>query len=103
MKSMTRKRGIALRAAFLGAAVLVAAAASVRPAHPDENINVSCYTGDKDDEAYLGNVMVFSPAGAAQQCNALYYACKGKCYGCFSDFDLGGDVCYDSAGREFLR
>jgi hypothetical protein len=47
--------------------------------------------------------MVFSPEAASTQCNALYYACKGKCYGCFSDFDLGGEVCYDSAGKRFLQ
>ncbi len=102
MKGMTRKRGAALRAALL-AAVLVAASASVQLAHTEENINVSCYKGDKDDGSYLGTVMVFSPEAAAPQCNALYYACKGKCYGCFSDFDLGGDVCYDSSGKRFLR
>ncbi len=101
MKRMTRKRGAA--AALLGAAILVVAAALPRPAHTEENINVSCYKGDKEDGAYLGTVMVFSPEAAASQCNALYYACKGKCYGCFSDFDLGGDVCYDSAGKRFLR
>ncbi len=103
MKSMTLKRGIVVRAALLIAAVLVVAAASVQPAYTDENINVSCYKGDKDGGDYLGTVMAFSPAAAASQCNALYFACKGKCYGRFSDFDLGGDVCYDSSGREFLR
>ncbi len=70
MKGMTRKRGSALRAALL-ATVLVAASASVQPAHTEENINVSCYKGDKDDGSYLGTVMVFSPEAAAPQCNAL--------------------------------
>ncbi len=102
MERMTRKRGIALRAVLL-VSVLIAGTALVQPAYTDENINVSCYKGDKDDGAYLGTVMVFSPETASAQCNALYYACKGKCYGCFSDFDLGGDVCYDSSGKRVLR
>ncbi len=99
MKSMTRKHSTMLRATLLGAAVLVVAAASVQPAHTDENLNVSCYL----DGSYLGTVMVFTPESAGSTCNSINYSCKGKCYGCFSDFDLGGDVCYDNAGRKFLR
>ena len=102
LKRLKRKRG-AIHRALLGAAALVAAAASVQTAYTDENLNVSCYKGDKEGGTYLGTVMVFSPEAAAPQCNALYYACKGKCYACFSDFDLGGEVCYDSTGKEFLQ
>lgn len=69
----------------------------------DENINVSCYRGNQGEGEYLGTVMAFSPESAGQKCNSLYYSCNGKCYGCFSDFDLSEDVCYDNAGRKFLK
>ena len=96
---METNRSGAIRMA--GIAVVVAVVAlSMTPAYTgDENISVSCY----EDDNYLGTVMTFSPETAGQICNSLYYSCKGKCYGCYSDFDLTEDVCYDNAGRKFLK
>jgi len=87
-----------------GSAVLLAAVTlSVTSAHADDNISVACYRGDMGNGAYLGTILVFSPDAAGQMCNSLYYGCGGKCFGCFSDFDLSEDVCYDSSGRKFLK
>jgi hypothetical protein len=84
--------------------VLAAVAMPVTPAHTDdENVSVSCYKGDSNNGYMVGNMMIFSPETAGQSCNSFYYDCKGKCYGCFSDFDLSEDVCYDAAGRKFLK
>jgi hypothetical protein len=76
----------------------------VTPALTDDGIiTVSCYQGDPVTGNYVGNLTVPSPESAAQKCNALYFGCGGKCTGCFSDFDLTEDVCYDSKGRRFLK
>lgn len=70
--------------------------------HADDNITVTCYSGP-DEGSNLGSLLTFAPETAGQICNKIFYACKGKCYGCYSDFDLGDDVCYDNAGRRFLK
>jgi hypothetical protein len=67
-----------------------------------EDINVSCYL-NSDEGSYLGSLMTFAPETAAQACNKIFYSCKGQCFGCFSDFDLRDDVCYDNKGRRFLK
>jgi hypothetical protein len=83
---------------------VVAVAISPPSAYTDgENVTVSCYKGNLDMGNYVGNVVIFDPNTAGQSCNSLYYDCRGKCYGCFSDFDLSEDVCYDNAGRRFLK
>jgi hypothetical protein len=69
----------------------------------DDDHTVSCYLGSPVIGNYVGNVTVYTPDTAARACNILYYACKGKCTGCFSDFDLTEDVCYDNQGRRFLK
>ena len=90
--------------AVAGVVVLAVLVMPVSSAFTDgESISVSCYKGDKGQGDYLGNMTVFAPESAGQSCNSFYYACYGKCYGCFSDFDLSEDVCYDSAGRKFLK
>ena len=99
-----KKRNGIFRMAATGAIVLATLVSSVPPAFTDgERISVSCYKGNPDQKDYLGDMMVFAPESAGQSCNSFYYNCYGKCCGCFSDFDLTEDVCYDNAGRRFLK
>ncbi len=99
-----RMRSGRFRVAPAGITVVAALLFPVTTAFPDgENITVSCYRGDQSQGDYMGNVTVFAPETAGQSCNSLYYNCRGKCYGCFSDFDLSEDVCYDNTGKKFLR
>jgi len=65
----------------------------------EESISVFCYR----DGRSLGNVVVFDVANAANACNNLFYDCKGKCIGCFNDYDYIDYVCVDRSGRTFLR
>ena len=103
VRSIGRRNGLfwmSMGIAFVLATVIMQAP----PAYTDgENISVSCYKGNLDMGNYVGNVMIFDPGAAGQSCNSLYYDCKGKCFGCFSDFDLSEEVCYDNAGRRFLK
>jgi len=69
----------------------------------DRTISATCYLGNPNNNQTLGSITVYSAAEAGINCNALFYSCKGRCFGCFSDFDLSQDVCVDSAGRKFLR
>jgi hypothetical protein len=48
-------------------------------------------------------VVVFDFSTAAIACNNVYYECKGKCIGCYHDFDYVDYVCVDTSGRTFLR
>ena len=65
----------------------------------DDSITAYCYR----DDSSLGNVVIFDTSTAARACNNLYYDCKGKCIGCFHDFDYVDYVCVDTSGRTFLR
>jgi hypothetical protein len=69
----------------------------------DQNVSVTCYQGNPNaGGSTMGSISVIAAtAGAA--CNSLYYDCQGRCFGCYSDFDLSEDVCVDAAGRKFLR
>ena len=69
------------------------------PVAAEESFTVFCYR----DSRKLGNVVVFDVSSAATACNNLYYDCKGKCIGCFNDFDYVDYVCVDTSGRTFLR
>jgi hypothetical protein len=69
----------------------------------DQTISATCYLGNPNDNNTLGSITVYSPAEAGINCNALFYSCKGRCFGCFSDFDLSQDICVDASGRKFLR
>ena len=73
---------------FLSAAVL-----------SDEGISVTCYRNNEQ----IGSVVVFDPAAAATACNAQYHDCRGRCMGCFYDFDYYQNVCVDIYGNTFLR
>ncbi len=99
-----RKRLGRIRVAQAGIIVVAGLLYPAATAFPDgENISVSCYKGDQGRGDYMGNIMAFDPESVGKSCNSFYYECRGKCYGCFSDFDLSEDVCYDNAGRKFLR
>jgi hypothetical protein len=71
----------------------------VSPVSADESITAYCYR----DNRSLGNVVIYDVSNAATACNNLYYDCKGKCIGCFHDFDYIDYVCVDTSGRTFLR
>jgi len=71
----------------------------ILPVSAEESISVFCYR----DGRSLGNVVVYDVANAANACNNLYYDCKGKCIGCFNDYDYVDYVCVDKSGRTFLR
>jgi len=70
---------------------------------PDQTLSVTCYLGNPNDKQSMGSITVNSPAAAGPSCNSLNYACQGRCFGCYADFDLSDDVCVDSGGRKFLR
>ncbi len=69
----------------------------------DQALTVTCYLGNPNDKQSLGSITVYSPAEAGINCNSLNYACRGRCFGCYSDFDLSEDICVDASGRKFLR
>jgi len=69
----------------------------------DQTISLTCYLGNPNDKQTLGDLTVTSIEAAGPACNSMFYACKGRCYGCFSDFDYSQDICVDNSGRKFLR
>ena len=77
--------------------------ASVNMVDPDRSLSVTCYLGNPNDRNSQGDITVRGPESAGPTCNSLYFSCKGRCFGCFSDFDLSQDICVDSSGRKFLR
>ncbi|ABQ25019.1 hypothetical protein Gura_0811 [Geotalea uraniireducens Rf4] len=104
MNILAKKRGAATKVAILIGIFLVAANAPGKPANAqEEDIDVSCYKGNLEEGNYIGNLTVTDPDTAGQSCNSTYYDCDGKCFGCFPDLDLSEEVCYDDAGREFLK
>jgi hypothetical protein len=68
-----------------------------------EAISVTCYLGNPNNRQSLGSIIVHSPEAAGPTCNSFNHACQGRCYGCYSDFDLSEDICVDNVGRKFLR
>jgi len=72
-------------------------------AMPDQNLSVTCYLGNPNDNQSLGGITVNGPAMAGPSCNSLNYSCQGRCFGCYSDFDLSEDICVDASGRKFIR
>ena len=72
---------------------------TILPVSAEESITAHCYR----DSRSLGSVVVFDIPDAARACNNLYYECKGKCIGCFHDFDYVDYVCVDTSGHTFLR
>jgi hypothetical protein len=79
--------------------ILLTVVQIILPVSAEESISVYCYR----DGRSIGNAVVFDVANAARACNNLYYDCKGKCIGCFNDYDYIDYVCVDASGRTFLR
>ena len=77
--------------------------ATVNMVDQSTNFSVTCYLGNPNDRNTLGDITVQGVATAGPTCNSMFYSCKGRCFGCFSDFDLSQDICVDSSGRKFLR
>jgi hypothetical protein len=71
---------------------------------PDRALSVTCYLGNPNNNQSLGgSLMVNTPEAAGPTCNSLNFACQGRCFGCYADFDLSEDICVDAAGRKFIR
>ena len=62
---------------------------------------VNCYQGKPDEGLNLGSLTVTAPSEAGPACNATYYDCHDKCYGCFSGPD--GQTCTDNFGGTLKR
>jgi hypothetical protein len=71
----------------------------ILPVSAEESISAYCYR----DGRSIGSVAIFDVSNAALACNNFFYDCKGKCIGCFHDFDYVDYVCVDTSGRTFLR
>ena len=82
--------------------LLVAAMGPIAQALADESISVTCYNLQAS-ETPVGNAVVYDASQAAQACNSLYYDCKGRCVGCFTDQDYLDSVCVDVRGTMFLK
>lgn len=72
-------------------------------AMPDRSLTATCYIGNPNNKQSLGSIVVPTPEAAGPTCNSFYYNCQGRCFGCYSDFDLSEDICVDPSGRKFLR
>ncbi len=72
------------------------------PACADDGINITCYK-DARSSFSVGRVVVFDAAEAAPACNSMYYDCRGRCIGCYHDFDYVDNVCVDMQGNTFLK
>jgi hypothetical protein len=82
--------------------LLVVAMGPIVQAFAEESVSVSCYNLQSSSYS-LGNVVVFDTSQAAGACNQVYYACKGRCVGCFADSDYIDSVCVDVNGTMFLK
>ena len=76
--------------------------AMVHTALADESISITCYNLQAS-ESPVGNVVVYDTSQAAGACNSLYYNCKGRCVGCYTDQDYLDSVCIDARGAMFLK
>ena len=76
---------------------------SINMVDQDKSLSVTCYLGNPNDRNSLGDIMVQGAVTAGPTCNSMFFSCKGRCFGCFSDFDLSQDICVDSSGRKFLK
>jgi hypothetical protein len=106
MKRDRLREGGSLGSLFVAAALftvmVVIAAGVTAPAFADDSISVSCYKDAKSSWS-VGRVVVYDVAEAAQACNSMYYDCRGRCIGCYQDFDYVDNVCIDMRGNTFLK
>ena len=100
-----KRRGEFCPALLMGSIILgllVVAMGPIANAFADQGISVSCYNLEKSGIP-IGNVVVYDTSLAARSCNSLYYDCKGRCVGCFTDQDYLDSVCVDVNGAMFLN
>jgi hypothetical protein len=90
-----------IKAGLLSVAVLLATGL-MTPAIADQGISISCYNESKS-EWPVGAVVVYDVSLAARSCNSMYYDCRGRCIGCYHDFDYIDNVCVDMQGNTFLK
>jgi len=62
---------------------------------------VDCYQGNPETGLNRGNLTVTSPSEAGPACNATFYDCQDKCYGCYYGPD--GKICADKNGSLFQQ
>ncbi len=107
MTRVKKKCRAVFQAAFLVGIFVVTVISCANAANSSitysEAITVSCFQGNPEDGSYVGDITAPNPESASQVCNSLYGECRGKCTGCFSDSDITEDVCYDEAGKKFLK
>jgi len=104
MERLARKSDAAVGMTVLIVTFLVFGIVPVKPASAQDNdFTVSCYRGNLEEGNNVGDISVKDPQTAGETCNRTYYECNGKCLGCFFDYDLSEDVCYDSIGMKFLK
>ncbi len=77
--------------------------ATINMTDPEKMISVTCYLGNPNDGKSVATIMIQGAASTGSSCNSMFYDCKGRCFGCFSDSDLSQDICVDNNGRKFLR
>ena len=82
--------------------LLIVAIGLMPQAFAEESTTVSCYNLQSSSYS-LGSVVVIDTSQAAGACNSLYYNCKGRCVGCFTDQDYVEAVCVDVNGTLFLK
>jgi hypothetical protein len=90
-----------IKAGILSVTVLLVAGL-MATAFADQSISISCYK-DPQSSSSVGTVVVYDVAVAARACNSMYYDCKGRCIGCYHDFDYLDNVCVDMQGNTFLK
>ncbi len=104
MDGSTKITGTAVRTTAFFVTLVITAFIPVNTAQTySETVSASCYRGAPEEGTLIGNLTVISAEEAGKSCNSLYASCEGKCTGCVSEFDFGGEICYDAAGKKFLK
>ena len=70
-------------------------------ANQGKAFSVDCYKENPDNGLNLGTLTVTSPTEAGPACNATFYDCQDKCYGCFPG--PAGQTCTDNSGSTLKR
>jgi hypothetical protein len=86
----------------VAAAAIIAAAGFASQTFGDAGVSVTCYNLQKSEHP-VGSVVAYDTSRAAAACNSVYYDCRGRCVGCFSDSDYLDVVCVDTRGTIFLK
>jgi hypothetical protein len=67
-----------------------------------DGTTVSCYIANPPDYEYVGELESFNLAEATNNCNKVYYNCKGECVGCYLNAE-SFEICIDKNGNQFER